>query len=55
MIINAISDEYRELVLAKKAAELILSGVKTDEILVLTLNSFKKRENLITHRRYSFG
>ena len=44
MIINAISDEYREELLAKKAAELILSGVKTDEILVLVLNSFKKEK-----------
>ncbi|MCR4880863.1 MAG: ATP-dependent helicase [bacterium] len=44
MIINAISDKYREELLSERVAELILSGVKTDEILVLTLNSFKKEQ-----------
>ena len=47
MIINAISDEYREEILAKRVAELILSEVKTDEILVLTLNSFKKCQQCV--------
>jgi len=42
MIISGVDGNKRIDLLAEKIASLILSGVKTDKILVLTLNSFKK-------------
>ena len=44
MIINSSNPDKKVSHLAKSAAELILSGVKTENILILTLNSFKKEK-----------
>lgn len=46
MIINCIDGKYREELLSKKVVDLISSGVKTDKILILCLNSFKKERIL---------
>lgn len=42
MIIAGVDGNKRIDLLAQKVASLILAGVKTDKILILTLNSFKK-------------
>ena len=62
MIINSTNSEKKIALLAKNVAELILSGIKTENILILAANSFKKEkisekiyDILFTHNCNGFG
>ena len=55
MIITCNKGNLRLENLAKKVADLILSGVSTGKILILTPNSFKKDELVTKINSYIFN